>query len=207
MRSFEVKRARATVKGQSGPLHGRMRNEVRIIGGTWGSRRIAFPDAQGLRPTPDRIRETLFNWLGQDLNGFRCLDLYAGSGALGFEALSRGAIRVIFVERSSVVARALEENAARLQADSAVIFRADALEFLRRNVPSAPERFDLIFLDPPFETGVPAEVMELLPAQLAPGGQVYLESDRAPDWPAPWLVEKSGRAGQVHYQLLRLESE
>lgn len=184
-----------------------MRNEVRIIGGAWRSRRIAFPDAQGLRPTPDRIRETLFNWLGQDLAGFRCLDLYAGSGALGFEALSRGAIRVVFVERSSAVARALEENAALLQAGPVVIVRADALEFLRRNVQEAPERFDLIFLDPPFDMGVPAEVMEQLPGQLAPGGRVYLESDRAPDWPAPWLAEKSGRAGQVHYQLLRLESE
>jgi len=198
---------RATGTGRPGTVHGRMRNEVRIIGGTWRSRRIAFPDAQGLRPTPDRIRETLFNWLGQDLSGFRCLDLYAGSGALGFEALSRGAIRVVFVERSSVVAKALEDNAARLNADPAVVVRADALEFLRRNLSEVPERFDLIFLDPPFDTGVPAEVVQLLPGQLAPGGRIYLESDRAPEWPAPWLVEKSGRAGQVHYQLLRLESE
>lgn len=184
-----------------------MRNEVRIIGGVWRSRRIAFPDAQGLRPTPDRIRETLFNWLGQELSGFRCLDLYAGSGALGFEAMSRGAIRVVFIERNSVVAKVLEENAARLRADPAVVVRADAIEFLRRNAQEAPERFDLIFLDPPFDTGVPTEVMELLPGQLAPGGRVYLESDRASEWPAPWLVEKCGRAGQVHYQLLRLESE
>jgi 16S rRNA (guanine966-N2)-methyltransferase len=184
-----------------------MRNEVRIIGGIWRSRRIAFPDAQGLRPTPDRIRETLFNWLGQDLGGFRCLDLYAGSGALGFEALSRGANRVVFVERGSVVAEALEENATRLQTDRAVVVRADALEFVRRNAREATERFDLIFLDPPFDTGVPAEVLELLPGLLAPGGQIYLESDRASKWPAPWQVEKSGRAGQVHYQLLRLECE
>ena len=202
-----MKRARSSAAAKVGPVHTRLRNEVRIIGGTWRSRRIPFPDAQGLRPTPDRIRETLFNWLGQDLNGFRCLDLYAGSGALGFEALSRGAIRVIVVDCNAAVVRSLDENASRLQASQAGIIRADALEFLRRNASGMPERFDLIFLDPPFDAGMPAEVMELLPGQLAPGGRVYLESGRAPDWPAPWHVEKSGRAGQVYYQLLRLESE
>jgi len=158
------------------------------------------------------VRETLFNWLGQELDGYRCLDLYAGSGALGLEALSRGASHVIMVEYNPMVVRALESNAALLQPTGRLeIIRADAIEFLRlhggASSSSEEERFDLVFLDPPFENGVPHEVLELLPACLAAGARVYLESGCKPELPAGWHVEKSSRAGQVYFQLLRLDSE
>lgn len=181
--------------------------EVRIIAGAWRSRRIAFPGAPGLRPTPDRVRETLFNWLGHDLAGFRCLDLYAGSGVLGFEALSRGAERVVMVERSPVVVRALEASAQRLlvppERERLRIVRADALEFLDRGeLTASGARFDVIFLDPPFGDGVPAGVVERLPALLARSALVYVESPETLEWPAPWVRAKQGKAGQVHFQLL-----
>lgn len=181
--------------------------EVRIIAGEWRSRRIAFPGSPGLRPTPDRVRETLFNWLGHDLSGFRCLDLYAGSGVLGFEALSRGAERVVMVERSPVVIRALQESARRLlnedASDRLKIVRADALEFLERvDVEPGTVRFDVIFIDPPFGDGVPAAVIDRLPGLLARSAVVYVESPVAVAWPAPWTQRKQGKAGQVHFQLL-----
>ena len=189
--------------------------EVRIIAGEWRSRRIAFPEAPGLRPTPDRVRETLFNWLGHDLAGFRCLDLYAGSGVLGFEALSRGAEKVVLVDSGTAVVRALEANAMRLGVmgtDRLRIIRADALEFLRRasdasgrTADRTETRFDVVFLDPPFDDGVPTEVLALLPALLATGGCVYLESGRPAELLPSWKVTKSGRAGQVHFQLIRWE--
>lgn len=123
-------------------------NRVRIIGGLWRSRLLAFPSRPELRPTPDRVRETLFNWLGQDLTGKTCLDLYAGSGALGFESASRGAHRVVMVERDLAAFGALETNRERLGAQAVELQRADALEFLRRD----RLRYDVIFLDPPFGT-------------------------------------------------------
>jgi len=189
--------------------------EVRIIAGTWRSRRIQFPSVEGLRPTPDRVRETLFNWLGHDLEGFRCLDLYAGSGALGFEALSRGAGPVVMVERDGVAYRALEGNAKLLGATHLELIRGDALEFAKRLAGSAESglagtssarRFDLVFLDPPFDAGIPDELLLLLRSLLAPGARIYIESGRPVELPEPWVVEKSGRAGQVHFQLLRLET-
>ncbi len=189
--------------------------EVRIIAGTWRSRRIQFPSVEGLRPTPDRVRETLFNWLGHDLEGFRCLDLYAGSGALGFEALSRGAGPVVMVERDGVAYRALEDNAKLLGATDLELIRGDALEFAQRLAGSAESglagtssarRFDLVFLDPPFDAGIPDELLLLLRSLLAPGARIYIESGRPVELPEPWVIEKSGRAGQVHFQLLRLET-
>ena len=189
--------------------------EVRIIAGNWRSRRIQFPSVEGLRPTPDRVRETLFNWLGHDLEGFRCLDLYAGSGALGFEAMSRGAGPVVMVERDGAAFRALGDNAKLLGAVQLELVRGDALEFVRRLAGSTPSdvgggsgarRFDLVFLDPPFGTGVPEELLPLLRSLLAPGARIYIESGRPVELPEPWVVDKSGRAGQVHFQLLRLET-
>src|SRR5215470_13922301 len=118
-------------------------NRVRVIGGRWRSRLLHFPAAPGLRPTPDRVRETLFNWLGQDLSGLACLDLYAGSGALGFEAASRGAARVVLVERDRVAAAALEKSRAELGAGEVEIVAGDADAYLKR----ARERFDVVFLD------------------------------------------------------------
>ncbi|MGH8636943.1 MAG: 16S rRNA (guanine(966)-N(2))-methyltransferase RsmD, partial [Burkholderiales bacterium] len=126
-------------------------NRVRLIGGAYRSRILRFPARTGLRPTPDRVRETLFNWLGQDLSGRECLDLFAGSGALGFEAVSRGAHRVVMVESDAATWRALERNAALLGCQPVVeLHRADALEFVR----DAGRAFDIVFLDPPFDSGL-----------------------------------------------------
>jgi 16S rRNA (guanine966-N2)-methyltransferase len=159
---------------------------------------IRFADAPDLRPTPDRVRETLFNWLGQDLTGWTCLDLFAGSGALGFEALSRGAERVVMVETDRDACRALRENAARLGALGLTVECADALEFVAR----ATERFDVIFLDPPFRRGVAGEIWARLPACLADNALVYLESDARFAACHPFAVLKHGRAGNVHYHLI-----
>lgn len=176
-----------------------MRNKVRIIGGAWRSRQIAFPPAKDLRPTPDRVRETLFNWLGQDLAGKSCLDLFAGSGALGFEAASRGAQRVAMVERDPVVFKALAANRSLLRADAVELTKSDALEFLRAD----GGVYDVVFLDPPFDAGYWPRVATLLPPRLAPGAMVYYECG-VPTRPMPgWEVWKESRAGQVRYQLLR----
>jgi 16S rRNA (guanine966-N2)-methyltransferase len=171
---------------------------VRIIGGRWRSRLIEFPGREDLRPTPDRVRETLFNWLGQDLDGLSCLDLFAGSGALGFEAASRGAARVVMVERDPAAAGALQENRARLGGDTVEIVRADALGWLD----GEGRRFDVVFADPPFRQNLLPAVLARLPRRLAEGGRVYAEADHAVEEPG-WRVVKHARAGQVHYQLLQ----
>ena len=175
-------------------------NEVRIIGGTWRSRRIRFPAQQDLRPTPDRVRETVFNWLGQDMAGRACLDLFAGSGALGFEAASRGARQVTLVERDPAVFRALSATRDALAAGQVELVRADALEFVQ----SHRGHYDVIFLDPPFAAGNWPDLFALLPPRLAPDGVVYCESGSALETPPGWAVWKSGRAGAVHYQLLKM---
>ena len=175
------------------------RCEVRIIGGAWRSRRLRFEERPGLRPTPDRVRETLFNWLGQDLTGQDCLDLYAGSGALGFEAASRGARRVVMVERDAVSLRALQANAAALAAGAVEVVRADAIEFLRQH----RGRYDVVFLDPPFADDCWPQLLALLPRCLKPGALVYCERAAALDPVPGWTVVKSGRAGQVSHQLLQ----
>jgi 16S rRNA (guanine(966)-N(2))-methyltransferase RsmD len=175
------------------------RNRVRIIGGAWRSRLIAFPPRKDLRPTGDRVRETLFNWLGQDLTGLSCLDLFAGSGALGFEGASRGARRVVMVENDAAVVRALAASRDALGADAVELRRADALEFLR----SDAGVYDVVFLDPPFKSGYWPRLAPLLPPRLSPGALVYHEGAAPPDLPPGWEMWKQGRAGQVHYQLLR----
>jgi 16S rRNA (guanine(966)-N(2))-methyltransferase RsmD len=175
------------------------RNRVRIIGGAWRSRWIAFSPKKDLRPTPDRVRETLFNWLGQDLTGAACLDLFAGSGALGFEAASRGARRVVMVDRDPAICRSLAAARDQLEAHSVELTRADALEFLGAD----DGVYDVVFLDPPFAAGYWPRVASLLPPRLAPEGMVYYESDKPPGALPGWQVWKHGRAGQVSYQLLR----
>jgi len=187
------------------------RGEVRIIAGEWRRRRITFPSLEGLRPTPDRVRETLFNWLGQDLAGWRCLDLFAGSGALGFEALSRGAARVVMVERDARACEALRANARVLGGEKGIDERwelrgGDALEFLRRQGAHSPGGYDLVLLDPPFDAGVPSGLLELLPPLLAKHASVYVESGTGFEAPAPWTVYRQARAGQVHFQLMRWEA-
>src|SRR4051812_18959390 len=175
------------------------KNQIRIIGGTWRSRLIAFPPRADLRPTPDRVRETLFNWLGQDLTGKCCLDLFAGSGALGFEAASRGARRVVMVERDPAAWRALEENVAKLAAQSVELRRADALEFLSAD----DETYDVVFLDPPFRADYLAQVLPLLGARLASDALVHVEAPAAPALPPGWQLWRNGRAGAVTHQLLK----
>jgi 16S rRNA (guanine(966)-N(2))-methyltransferase RsmD len=174
-------------------------NEVRIVGGVWRSRRIRFTPRENLRPTPDRVRETLFNWLGQDLTGLACLDLFAGSGALGFEAASRGARRVVMIERDRAAYAALKRNKDALQALQVELVRADALEFLRCDT----SEYDVVFLDPPFKSGCRSELIAALPSRLAEGAWVYHESADRATWPEGWEVAKEGRAGQVIYQLVK----
>ncbi len=173
-------------------------NRVRIIGGTWRSRLINFPDREGLRPTPDRVRETLFNWLGQDLTGKTCLDLYAGSGALGFEAASRGAKRVVMLERDAFTFKALQASKLALNAMQVELIRADALEFIKQDC----AQYDVVFLDPPFAANAWGAALAVLPPRLAPGAMVYCESARKTELPAGWQSLKQGKAGQVSYQLL-----
>jgi len=174
-------------------------NQVRIIGGEWRSRRISFPDHDGLRPSADRVRETLFNWLGQDLNGQDCLDLFAGSGALGFEALSRGAASVVMVERSRSAYAALRRNADLLGAKNLQLHCADALEFATADTAA---RFDVVFLDPPFASNLLAQALPLVAPLLRPGARVYVESSAAFAPSGGWRVLRQGRAGQVHYTLV-----
>jgi 16S rRNA (guanine966-N2)-methyltransferase len=183
-------------------------NRVRIIGGQWRSRMLRFPDVPGLRPTPDRVRETLFNWLGQDLTGLTCIDLFAGSGALGFEAASRGARAVVLVECNREAVEALRANAAALHAQSLEVVRGDALEFLSPRGADIERRvYDVVFLDPPYafweqSEGAAAKLLSRLGGHLASGARVYLESPAPMQLPPGWRSLKKQRAGAVHYQLL-----
>jgi len=174
-------------------------NKVRIIGGGMRSRVVNFPDADGLRPTPDRVRETLFNWLGQTLYGRSCLDLFAGSGALGFEAASRGSERVVMVEKNPSVFRSLQDNLKKFGCANVSVQCRDGLEFISRDA----QRYDVIFLDPPFGSDYLPGLLEIMPQHLNENGVLYVESGAAIDVPPPWQLFKSGRAGQVHFQLLR----
>lgn len=177
------------------------RNRVRIIGGEWRSRIVRFPPAAQLRPTPDRVRETLFNWLGQRLHGLQCLDLFAGSGALGFEAASRGASSVTLVERDRETARHLRASAEALGARQVRVVEADALAFLERDAGS----YDVVFLDPPYASGLAAAAMERLGPRLRPGARVYAES-AGPLEPGPaWRAVREGRAGSVRYALYEMQ--
>jgi 16S rRNA (guanine966-N2)-methyltransferase len=173
-------------------------NRVRVIGGLYRRRLLEFPQAAGLRPTPDRVRETLFNWLGQDLPGLACLDLFAGSGALGFEAASRGAARVVLVERDRAALVALEKNRATLGAAQVEVVHADALAWLE----ASHERFDLIFVDPPFDSGLAQTVLPAVAAHLKPGGYLYVEQGTEVTPPPGFIIHRQGRAGRSHFALL-----
>lgn len=178
-------------------------HEVRIIGGAWKRSKLPVADRPGLRPTPDRVRETLFNWLGQTLAGWRCLDAFAGSGALGFEAASRGANEVVLLERDGALVTSLAASKARLQAGTIRIERADAMAWMAR----APEAsFDLVFLDPPFDSGLLDGALAAASRIVSKGGFVYAES-AAPIVDISTAIalhpHRSARAGAVHYQLFR----
>lgn len=185
------------------------RNQVRIVGGRWRGRKVDFPNALGLRPTPARVRETLFNWLEPVIEGSRCLDLFAGSGALGFEAASRGAASVVLVERDATIARTLRQQQQRLQANQTDVVQADALQFLA----GTTQTFDIVLLDPPFGHGqLEAALKALRPDRFAAHAWLYLEAERALDGASfsPLLPEgfelfRSKAAGQVGYHLARRE--
>lgn len=181
---------------------GAYRQRLRIIGGTWRGRRIAFPDLPGLRPTPDRVRETLFNWLQGTIEGSRCLDLFAGSGALGFEAASRGAASVVMVDPDAQVMHHLRAQADMLGAAQIEIIMADAQAYLA----SSPPPFDIVFLDPPFGSNLLAPLCRVLDdhGALKSGARIYLEtpvSAVVPAMPVIWKLLKSQTAGQVGYHL------
>lgn len=179
------------------------RNRYRIIGGEWRSRKLGFPgDVDSLRPTPDRVRETLFNWLQLTIAGARCLDLFAGSGALSFEALSRGAQHVTAVDMSPRATASLQANCTTLSCKDMSIVTADALQWLKRSANAA--QYDIVFLDPPYKLDLLSECLGLLESGnlVKPGGVVYLESDRALEsftLPQNWVLAKSKKAGQVFY--------
>ncbi len=179
---------------------------LRIVAGKWRSRLLDIADVDGLRPTAERIRETLFNWLAPTIAGSRCLDLCAGTGALGFEALSRDAEHVVFVEKSPIAARALRDNARLLDAEGAEIHQDDALEFLANG---RHRPFDIIFLDPPFAAEMLGELCRLLDerSMVRPGSLVYLEEDRATpavEMPSGWDLVRSKTAGNVRYSLAKV---
>ena len=182
---------------------------IRIIGGDWKRTPLPVLDLDGLRPTPDRVRETVFNWLGQRLDGQRCLDLFAGSGALGFEAASRGAASVVMVERNARAAQQLRENQAKLAARMIEIAEADAL---RLAASLAPRSFDVVFLDPPFaDDAVLSRALTLAAPLVADGGALYVECgapltlDLLPQGEG-WAIVRAAKAGAVHYHLLQRES-
>jgi 16S rRNA (guanine(966)-N(2))-methyltransferase RsmD len=230
--------------------------QVRIIGGEWKRTPLPVTAIDGLRPTPDRVRETLFNWLGQTLDGLRCLDLFAGTGALGFEAASRGAARVVLVERHPRAARQLRATKDKLDATAVEIVEADGIRFAANLQPAS---FDVVFLDPPFDSDLLGKALKLTMPLVAPGGVLYVEAsvpidatitamhesapevsartakgikksakkealkaaneadeaaseaaseatrDSAGEFPPGWSLDRHGKAGLVHYHLLRRE--
>lgn len=185
--------------------------QVRIIGGQWKRTPLAVLDQSGLRPTPDRVRETVFNWLGHLLDGnwasLHCLDLFAGTGALGFEAASRGAEKVVMVEAHPAAASQLDAVRARLRADQVEVMRGDAMQIARR-LAGRGTPFDLIFVDPPYHQDLLARALPLCATLLAAGGVVYVEcetplTDAEHDWLAGWAVVRADKAGMVFYHLLQ----
>lgn len=178
-------------------------SRVRIVGGRWRSRLLDVAHVPGLRPTPDRVRETLFNWLGQDLDGLACLDLFAGTGILGFEAASRGAAEVVMVERDARALGALHNAASALQAAQVEIVRGDAVKFLQ----TTTRQFDVVFLDPPYNQGWLERVEPWLARVLRPAGWLYAESEAPLSQLGGWQVHRQGQAGQVHFHLLQGNQE
>ncbi|RMJ03032.1 Ribosomal RNA small subunit methyltransferase D [Marinobacter litoralis] len=183
--------------------------ELRIIGGDWRSRKLRFPDVGGVRPSPARIRETLFNWLNYHVAGSDCLDLFAGSGALGLEALSRGASQTTLVDHTPALAKALRDNLRLLDSDKGAVICQDVEQFLsHRQQPP----FDIVFMDPPFRQGWLDKLFPLLDSEqwLKPGGWVYVEHEselRTPPTPKSWELHRQKIAGQVNYSLYRVTAE
>lgn len=193
----------ARAPAASRPDAGMAGGQVRIIGGQWRNTRLPVPQRPGLRPSSDRVRETLFNWLMPRLPGARVLDVFAGSGALGLEAVSRGAARATLVERDPQLAAALRASVARLAAgDRVQVQQGDALQWLRD---APPQAADIAFVDPPFAEGLWDDVLARLPAHLAADAWLYLESpcDRVPVLPGDWMLHREGRTREVRFALYR----
>lgn len=187
------------------PRGAHRRNRFRIIGGKWRGRRLDFPPLAAVRPSPDRVRETLFNWLAPFIEGARCLDLFAGSGALGLEALSRGAAEVVFVDRERVLVERIRQHLTRLDAlAGGRVEHADAVSYLRSAVDGT---FDIVFLDPPYGQGLLVPCLRALPVRLKPVNRVYLESEAGSEaaLPSGWRLLKSRRAGMVGYHCATFE--
>ena len=200
MKARPAAASRRTARGPAPDLP----REVRIIGGQWKRTKLPVADRPGLRPTPDRVRETLFNWLGQTLTGWRCVDAFAGSGALGFEAASRGAAQVVLLERERRLALSLNESKQRLNAAQLRIETVDALAWMARCVPAS---FELVFIDPPFDTPLVEPALALAARLVVPQGFVYVEAGVALQ-PAALAdlgltLHRQGRAGAVHFHLLQ----
>ncbi len=176
------------------------RSEVRLIGGQWKRSKLPVADAPGLRPTPDRVRETLFNWLGHDLSGWRCLDAFAGSGALGFEAASRGADQVVLLERDRRLALSLIDSKQRLKAEQLRIETTDALTWMAR---CPPDSFELVFIDPPFDASLVEPALALAQRLVVPQGFVYVEAGQAVSPPPGFNAHRQSRTGAVHFHLLQ----
>jgi 16S rRNA (guanine966-N2)-methyltransferase len=180
-------------------------NQVRINAGVWRSRLLKFPDVEGLRPTPERVRQTVFNWLGQDLTGLNCLDLFAGTGAFGFEALSRNAKNVVMVENSSLAYKSLLQNQTQLynqtslNAQNCQILNQDALQFLANNT----QKFDVIFCDPPYNKGWLNKLLPILNQHVSQDGVIYIEAEFQVESTNDWQVIKQSKAGNVYYHLLK----
>ncbi|WP_456296555.1 16S rRNA (guanine(966)-N(2))-methyltransferase RsmD [Vibrio sp. AK197] len=175
---------------------------IRIISGLWRGRKLPVHDAQGLRPTTDRVKETLFNWLAQDIPGAICLDVFAGSGGLGFESASRQAQKVTLVELNPAAFSVLKKNAQALNADNIDVVNSDALQYLK----TSPTPQDVVFIDPPFRQGLLAETMHLLETQgwLAEGALIYIETEKEltlDGVPQNWRLHREKSAGQVSYRL------
>ena len=185
-----------------------MKNEIRIIGGQWKRTKLKVPDKPGLRPTPDRVRETLFNWLGQDLTGWRCMDAFAGTGALGLEAASRGAAQVLLVEQDSQLVQALQNTVNHLKAGTVNVHRGDGIAALKQQTANS---YDLVLLDPPFDANLFQPALQCCAPLLSSTGRVYLEA------PTQWTDEQLEpyrlsvyrhlKAGTVHAHLLQPISE
>lgn len=194
------------MKKERNTLQNRGLGEVRVIAGLWRGRKLPVLDAEGLRPTTDRVKETLFNWLMMDVAGSRCLDCFAGSGSLGIEALSRQAQAVVFLEKFANASAQLKKNLNALKAENGTVFHTDTLQFLSQKNSNAP--FDIVFVDPPFHQGFVPQVLSALAQNgwLAENALIYVETEKnhAPlDFPESWQVLKEKTAGQVVSRLIR----
>ena len=181
-------------------------SQLRVIGGQWRSRKLSFPTIEGLRPTPDRVRETLFNWLQNAVPGARCLDLFAGSGALGIEALSRGAAHCNFVDINSASSKTLKENLTLLKCQDGSISQSDTAQWLKKQALNNTDQFDLVFLDPPFNKGFCQPLCQQLTDSnlLSAGAYVYVETEPHVELNTPWRLHREKLSGQVHYRLYQV---